>query len=37
MPTENIFAAAGGDEIIELVAKLFFNPEDEIVMSRHSL
>ena len=36
MPAANIFTAAGGDEIIELVAKLFFNQEDEIVMSRHS-
>jgi histidinol-phosphate aminotransferase len=36
LPIENIFTAAGGDEIIELVAKLFFNPEDEIVISKHS-
>ena len=36
LPTENIFTAAGGDEIIELVAKLFFNPEDEIIMSKYS-
>lgn len=36
LPIENLFAAAGGDEIIELIAKLFFNPEDEIVISRHS-
>jgi histidinol-phosphate aminotransferase len=36
LPTGNIFTAAGGDEIIELVAKLFFNQEDEIVMSKHS-
>lgn len=35
-PTGNIFTAAGGDEIIELIAKLFFNREDEIVISRHS-
>ncbi|MDR2426909.1 MAG: histidinol-phosphate transaminase [Endomicrobium sp.] len=36
LPAGNIFTAAGGDEIIELLAKLFFNPEDEIVMSKHS-
>jgi histidinol-phosphate aminotransferase len=36
LPAANIFTAAGGDEIIELVAKLFFNKEDEIVMSKHS-
>jgi histidinol-phosphate aminotransferase len=36
LPTGNIFTAAGGDEIIELVAKLFFNREDEIVISRHA-
>ncbi|OEG69366.1 hypothetical protein ATZ36_10005 [Candidatus Endomicrobiellum trichonymphae] len=32
----NIFTGAGGDEIIELIAKLFFNKEEEIVISRHS-
>ena len=32
----NIFTGAGGDEIIELLAKLFFNPEDEIVISKHA-
>ncbi|MDR3275504.1 MAG: histidinol-phosphate transaminase [Endomicrobium sp.] len=36
LPAKNIFVGAGGDEIIELIAKVFFNPEDEIVMSRHS-
>lgn len=36
LPAGNIFTAAGGDEIIELIAKLFFNPEDEIVISRHA-
>ncbi|MDR1926472.1 MAG: histidinol-phosphate transaminase [Endomicrobium sp.] len=36
LPTENVFVAAGGDEIIELIAKLFFNPEDEVVISKHS-
>ncbi|MCL2484683.1 MAG: histidinol-phosphate transaminase [Endomicrobia bacterium] len=35
-PAGNIFTAAGGDEIIELIAKVFFNPEDEIVYSKHS-
>jgi histidinol-phosphate aminotransferase len=32
----NIFTGAGGDEIIELIAKVFFNKEEEIVISRHS-
>ena len=32
----NIFTGAGGDEIIELIAKLFFNKEEEIVISKHS-
>ncbi|MDR1695194.1 MAG: histidinol-phosphate transaminase [Endomicrobium sp.] len=36
LPAGNIFTAAGGDEIIELIAKVFFNPEDEIVYSKHS-
>ncbi|MDR1940904.1 MAG: histidinol-phosphate transaminase [Endomicrobium sp.] len=36
LPAGNIFAAAGGDEIIELIAKLFFNAQDEIVFSKHS-
>ncbi|MDR2436853.1 MAG: histidinol-phosphate transaminase [Endomicrobium sp.] len=36
LPIENIFVAAGGDEIIELIAKLFFNFEDEIVVSKYS-
>ncbi|MDR1784405.1 MAG: histidinol-phosphate transaminase [Endomicrobium sp.] len=36
LPIKNIFTAAGGDEIIELIAKLFFNHEDEIVISKHS-
>jgi histidinol-phosphate aminotransferase len=36
LPIKNIFTAAGGDEIIELVAKLFFNCDDEIVISKHS-
>lgn len=36
LSTGNIFTAAGGDEIIELIAKLFFNQEDEIVISKHS-
>jgi histidinol-phosphate aminotransferase len=36
LPIGNIFTAAGGDEIIELIAKLFFNPEDEIVISKYS-
>ncbi|MDR1662871.1 MAG: histidinol-phosphate transaminase [Endomicrobium sp.] len=36
LPVGNIFTAAGGDEIIELIAKLFFNPEDEVVISKYS-
>jgi len=36
MPAKNIFTGAGGDEIIELIAKVFFNPEDEIVISKHA-
>ena len=33
---DNIFTGAGGDEIIEILAKLFFNEKDEIVISKHS-
>ncbi|MCL2388885.1 MAG: histidinol-phosphate transaminase [Elusimicrobia bacterium] len=33
---ENIILGAGSDEIIELIAKVFFEPQDEIVMSRHA-
>lgn len=36
LPSENIFVGSGGDELIEIIAKLFFNPEDEIVMSKHT-
>jgi histidinol-phosphate aminotransferase len=36
LPTENIFLGAGGDEIIEILAKLFFNQTDEIIISAHS-
>jgi histidinol-phosphate aminotransferase len=36
LPAGNIFTAAGGDEIIELIAKLFFNTEDEVVISKYS-
>ncbi|MDR3257115.1 MAG: histidinol-phosphate transaminase [Endomicrobium sp.] len=36
LPTSNIFTGAGGDEIIELIAKLFFESEDEIVISKHT-
>jgi histidinol-phosphate aminotransferase len=36
LAVNNIFVGAGGDEIIELIAKVFFNPEDEIVISKHS-
>ncbi|MDR3112127.1 MAG: histidinol-phosphate transaminase [Elusimicrobiota bacterium] len=33
---ENIFLGAGGDEIIDMVAKLFFNSNDEVVVSKHT-
>ena len=33
---DNVFTGAGGDEIIEILAKLFFNEKDEIVISKHS-
>jgi histidinol-phosphate aminotransferase len=36
IPVENIFTGAGGDEIIEILAKLFFTQDDEIVISKHS-
>ena len=36
MKSENIMVGAGSDEIIELIAKLFFNPEDEIIISDHA-
>ncbi|MDR0401897.1 MAG: histidinol-phosphate transaminase [Endomicrobium sp.] len=36
LPVKNIFTAAGGDEIIEIIAKLFFNCEDEIIVSKYS-
>ena len=32
----NVLVGAGSDEIIELIAKLFFGPEDEIIISDHS-
>jgi histidinol-phosphate aminotransferase len=33
---KNIILGAGSDEIIEVIAKTFFNPGDEIVVSEHS-
>ncbi|MDR0823252.1 MAG: histidinol-phosphate transaminase [Endomicrobium sp.] len=36
LPPQNLFTAAGGDEIIEIIAKVFFSPEDEIVISKHA-
>jgi histidinol-phosphate aminotransferase len=36
LSTGSIFTAAGGDEIIELIAKLFFSSEDDIVISKYS-
>lgn len=33
---ENIVAGAGSDELIEIIAKTYFNPGDEIVVSRHA-
>ena len=32
----SVVLGAGSDEIIELIAKLFFNPGDNIVVSRHA-
>ncbi|MDR2709277.1 MAG: histidinol-phosphate transaminase [Elusimicrobiota bacterium] len=36
IPANSIFTAAGGDEIIEILGKLFFSPGDEIIISKHS-
>jgi histidinol-phosphate aminotransferase len=36
LPVENIFVGAGGDEIIEILGKIFFNQSDEIIISKHS-
>lgn len=36
MKPENIMVGAGSDEIIELIAKLFFGREDEIIISDHA-
>lgn len=33
---DNIIAGSGTDEIIEIIAKTFFKPEDEIVVSEHA-
>jgi histidinol-phosphate aminotransferase len=33
---ENIIVGAGSDEIIELLGKLFFCPEDEVIISDHA-
>lgn len=33
---ENILVGAGSDEIIEIIAKAFISPEDEIVVSEHA-
>lgn len=33
---ENVVVGAGSDEIIELLAKTFFSPGDEIVVSKHA-
>jgi histidinol-phosphate aminotransferase len=33
---ENIVAGAGSDELIEIIAKTYFNPGDEIVVSKHA-
>jgi histidinol-phosphate aminotransferase len=33
---ENIMVGAGSDELIELIAKLFFTTEDEIIISDHA-
>jgi len=34
--TSQIVVGAGSDEIIEIIAKTFFNPFDEIIISRHA-
>lgn len=36
MPCSQITVGAGSDEIIELIAKVFFHPADEIVISEHA-
>ncbi|MDR2676801.1 MAG: histidinol-phosphate transaminase [Endomicrobium sp.] len=36
LPVDNIFLGAGSDEIIELIARVFFTHEDEIIISKHS-
>jgi len=33
---ENVLFGCGSDELIELMARLFFKPEDEIVISEHA-
>jgi histidinol-phosphate aminotransferase len=36
LAAENILLGAGSDELIELIAKVFFRPTDEVVVSEHS-
>lgn len=33
---ENIIAGSGTDEIIEIIGKTFFKPDDEIIVSEHA-
>jgi histidinol-phosphate aminotransferase len=33
---ENVIAGCGSDEIIEIIGRLFFNPGDEVVVSKHA-
>jgi histidinol-phosphate aminotransferase len=34
--SENIIAGSGTDELIEIIGKTFFKPEDEIIVSEHA-
>ncbi|MFH1367535.1 MAG: histidinol-phosphate transaminase [Elusimicrobiota bacterium] len=36
LKTENVMIGSGSDELIEILAKVFFKPEDEIVVSDHA-
>lgn len=36
LPVENILVGGGSDEIIEIIAKTFFVPSDEIIVSKHA-
>jgi len=36
IPAQNIIVGAGSDELIEIIAKTFFNPDDNIIVSEHA-